>query len=83
MYDLDYEDIDVDVSAHHLIFGKLKEVDEYNWIKKIEVVSKKVDFNFNNSEWGYDVFIEEFRKFFSDKRRFTYTPIISCRGRKS
>jgi len=83
LYDLDYEDIDVDVSAHHLIFGKLKEVDEYNWLKKIEVVSKKVDFNFNNSGWEYDDFIEEFRKFFSDKRRFTYTPIISCRGRKS
>ncbi|PLX45352.1 MAG: methyltransferase type 11, partial [Desulfobacteraceae bacterium] len=26
---------------------------------------------------------EEFTQFFSDPRRFTYTPLISCKGRKA
>jgi SAM-dependent methyltransferase len=82
LYDLNYKNIDVDVSAHHLIFGKLRDNDSYNWMKKIEVVSKKFDFKSEEGDWGYDEFLAEFRSFFSDPRRFTYTPIISCRGEK-
>ncbi len=30
LYDLGYQDISVDISAHHLIYGQLKEKDEFN-----------------------------------------------------
>lgn len=82
LYDLGYEDINVDVAAHHLIFGELKDADAFNWLKKVEVVSKKINYDFSDYELGYEGFVEEFRSFFSDPRRFTYTPIIACRGLK-
>jgi SAM-dependent methyltransferase len=82
MYDLGYEDIKIDVAAHHLIFGELKDIDAFNWLKKVEVVSKKINYDFSDYEQGYEGFVEEFRSFFSDPRRFTYTPIIAGRGCK-
>lgn len=81
LYRLGYQDIDVDVAAHHLIFGELKDVDAFNWMKKIEVVSSKVKFQLEDYE-GYEEFIKDFKKFFTTPERFTYTPVISCRGRK-
>ncbi len=82
LYDLGYKNIDVDVASHHLIFGKLKDKDAFNWKKKIEVINKKIDFKFEEYEGGYGEFVKEFNKFFTDPRRFTYTPIILCKGFK-
>ena len=82
LYDLDYQDINVDVTAHHLIFGELNDIDAYNWTKKFEVISKKVNFNYEEYDGGYEEFLGEFNRFFVDPRRFTYTPVICCRGRK-
>ncbi|MDO8281490.1 MAG: class I SAM-dependent methyltransferase [Thermodesulfovibrionia bacterium] len=82
LYDLGYKDIDVDVNAHHIIFGELKNIDAYNWIKKLEVIPKKINYEFKEYEGGYEEFLAESKSFFSDPRRFTYTPIISCRGEK-
>jgi SAM-dependent methyltransferase len=82
LYDLGYKDIDVSVAAHHLIFGELKDSDAFNWMKKIEVLSSKINFSFDDANWGCKEFSEEFRNFFTDPRRFTYTPVISCRGCK-
>lgn len=83
LYDLGYEDINVDIAAHHMIFGRLKDADEYNWLKKVEVASKKISYIFAEYEGGYEEFLEEFSSFFSNPRRFTYSPIICCRGRKT
>lgn len=82
LYDLGYRDIDVYVTAHHLIFGELKDIDAFNWMKKFEVVSKKINFHFKEYEGGYEEFLEEFNRFFTDPGRFTYTPVILCRGTK-
>ena len=75
-----YQDIDVKVEAHHQIVGKLKQVDDFNWTKKVEVAARH--YNFEEYEGGFTEFQEEFRNFFSSPRRFTYTPLISCCGRK-
>ena len=80
LYDLGYEDIDVKVGAHHQIFGALKESDDFNWTKKVEVAARH--YSFEEYEGGFEEFVEEYRAFFESPRRFTYTPIISCRGRK-
>lgn len=82
LYDLGYQDIDVNVAAHHLIFGELKHNDAFNWFKKLEVVSRKINFLFEEYQGGYEEFIEEFNRFFNDPRRFTYTPVILCKGHK-
>ncbi len=83
LYDLDFEDIDVSLSAHHLIFGELDKVDFFNWNKKAEVAAKNSGYDFDKEfPGGYEEFLEEFQRFFSDPRRFTYTPLIACRGIK-
>lgn len=83
LYDLDYEDIYVDVAAHHLIYGKLKDADAFNWIKKLEVSTKKIGYDFECYKGGYKGFRDDFEKFFTNPRRFTYSPLICCRGRKT
>jgi SAM-dependent methyltransferase len=83
LYDLDYQDIDVSMAPHHLIFGELNERDAFNWTKKLEVAVKRLGYEFKEYEGGYEEFFEEFKKFFSDPRRFTYTPLISCKGHKA
>ncbi len=82
LYDMGFQDIGVSVAAHHLIYGTLRETDAFNWLKKIEVAPKRIDFIFEEYEGGYEEFREEFDRFFSSPRRFTYTPVIACRGRK-
>jgi len=82
LYDLGYGEIAVDAAAHHLIYGELDEVDAYNWGKKVEIAAKKSGYLFDEYAGGYVEFVEEFRSFFADPQRFTYTPIILCRGIK-
>jgi SAM-dependent methyltransferase len=82
LYQLGYSEIHANVQAHHLIYGSLKDLDAYNWTKKIEKASKKVRFPFTGYEGGYEEFLSEFMQFFSDPSRFSYTPVISVRGEK-
>jgi SAM-dependent methyltransferase len=82
LYDMKYDDIDVTMAPHHLIFGELNEVDAFNWTKKVEVAAKNSGYAFEEYPGGYAEFFEEFKTFFADPRRFTYTPVIACRGRK-
>jgi SAM-dependent methyltransferase len=82
LYDLGYEAIDVRMEPHHLIFGELNEVDAFNWTKKVEVAAKNSGYPFEQYPGGYDAFFEDFKAFFAHPRRFTYTPLIACRGRK-
>jgi len=82
LYDLGYGNINVDVSSHHLITGNLNDIDEVNWKKKVQVASKKSGYDFLEYAGGFEEFEEEFDSFFRDPRRFTYTPVICCRGKK-
>jgi SAM-dependent methyltransferase len=82
LYDLGYHDVAVNVMAHNILYGALSTADAFNWKKKIEVASKKLGPLFDEYEGGSDGFIDEFNSFFSDPRRFSYTPLISVRGRK-
>ncbi len=83
LYDLSFENIDVGLTPHHLIYGELNEVDAFNWTKKIEVAGKNSGYLFNEYEGGYEELFEEFKYLFYDPRRFTYSPLISCKGHKS
>ena len=43
---------------------------------------KKAGYHFEGYKDGYEEFFEEFKRFFSNPRRFTYTPVICCSGSK-
>jgi len=82
LYDLGYENIQLNLMAHHLIYGKVRDEDIFNWIKKMEVISMKTKELYAEYPGGHDAFFEDFKKFFLDPRRFTYTPLILCKGVK-
>jgi SAM-dependent methyltransferase len=83
LYDLGCHNIEVTMAPHHLIYGELNEVDEFNWTKKAEEGGKKSGYQFDEYTGGYEEFYQEFKRAFADPRRFTYTPVIACRGNKS
>ncbi|MBW2063713.1 MAG: class I SAM-dependent methyltransferase [Deltaproteobacteria bacterium] len=82
LFDLGFEDIDVSVGSHNLLFGKLKENDMFNWTKKMEIVGKSLGYEFKDYHGGYKEFCEELKAAFANPRTFYYSPLIACRGRK-
>ena len=82
LYELDYQNIQVDVSTHNLIYGNISKADLFNWTKKVEVASEKTKELFEKYPGGTDAFLSDFIQFFSDPKRFTYTPLIICKGMK-
>jgi ubiquinone/menaquinone biosynthesis C-methylase UbiE len=83
LFDLGFADLEVRVTPHNLIYGDLKEKDAFNWTKKVEIAARNSGCRFEEYEGGFEEFYEEFTQFFSSLRRFTYTPMIWCRGRRS
>lgn len=83
LYDLGFEEIDVDLSAHNLTFGTMKSKDAFNWEIKMKVISQRLPEALSEYEGGLKQFEKDFQTYLDDPRRFSYTPIISCRGRKS
>lgn len=83
LYDLGFTEIDVSLSAHHLIFGPLDDIDAFNWRTKVEVGVQQSGYHFEDDyPGGYEEFYQEFDAAFKDERRFIYTPLISVRGVK-
>ncbi len=80
LYDLKFENILVDLAPHHLFYGRLSETDSFNWTQKVKVAVRQSGFKFEDYPGGYKEFFAEFKRFFEDPRRFTYTPVICCRG---
>jgi SAM-dependent methyltransferase len=80
LYDNHFENIELDLMAHHLIYGEAREADIFNWLKKVTVGADKLEHLFGNYPGGYSAFTEDFKTFFLDPRRFTYTPLILCKG---
>ncbi len=80
LYDLKFEEIDVKVENHRVSFGNIDKFEVFNMLKKVELVPKKIHFSFDEYPGGYEEFCREAENFFSDPRRFAYTPLIICRG---
>ena len=68
LYDLHFEDIEVNMTPHHLIYGELKDADAFNWIKKVQVVVNRMDYRLEEYNGNFESFYEDFINFFSDKR---------------
>ena len=82
VFDLGFEEIEVKVTPHNLIYGDLRDKDSFNWTKKVEIAARQSGFGFDEFNGGFDEFFEEFKSYFSSQRRFTYTPMIWCRARR-
>ncbi|MEJ2169045.1 MAG: methyltransferase domain-containing protein [Desulfobacterales bacterium] len=83
VFDLGFEEIDVKVTQHNLIYGDLRHEDAFNWTKKVEIAARHSGFQFDEFKGGYAEFFEKFKEYFSSRRRFTYTPMIWCRARRT
>jgi len=81
LYRLGFRDIRVEAGAHHLIYGPLREVDEYNWTRKMEVLGSRFEGDLPGYS-GLKEFREDFLAYFQDPGRFTYTPVLAAWGRK-
>ena len=82
LYDLGFKDISVKVDVHNLIYGDIEKKVMFNWMKKVEIASEKSGYHFDEYPDGKEGFIKEFKSFFCDQRRFSYTPLIMCKGSK-
>ena len=82
LYDLGYEEVRMDLLPHHLFYGEVKDRDIFNWVKKADVVSDRARGMFDRYPGGHTAFFEDFKRFFLNPRRFTYTPLILCKGIK-
>ncbi|HEX7415714.1 MAG TPA: hypothetical protein VF305_00860, partial [Smithellaceae bacterium] len=80
LYDNGFENIDVELMAHNLIFGEVKDKDKFNWNKKVEMGARKAEKLLNSYPGGYQQFSSDLNKFLVDPRRFTYTPLLLCKG---
>ncbi len=82
LHDLGFQELSADVRMHHLVFGDLSEFDRWNWWHKIELAGRRSGLTFEEYEDGFDGFEREFIEYFTDSRRFAYTPLILARGQK-
>jgi SAM-dependent methyltransferase len=83
LYDLGLAEIRATLFPHHLIYGpRVRRGDLFNWTKKVAIAARNSGYPFDEYPDGFEGFRAEFEAFFHDPRRFTYTPILLCRGRK-
>ena len=88
---LGFTNLNCMVEPHHLIYGDLSEKDAYNWTRKLELTALKSGCKFDEytgEEFSgyknpYEAFMADFRNHMSHPGRFSYTPIMICRGERT
>jgi len=82
LFDLNFKNIEAALMAHHLIYGEAKDTDVFNWLTKVKVSMNKLEGLFADYPGGAASFLRDFEQFFLHPRRFTYTPLILCKGQR-
>lgn len=82
LYDLAYRDIRIHMVAHHLLYGKLRQNEAYDWERKVGMWINLAYEIFETYPGGTAGFTQDFVTIANDPRRFTYTPMIICTGMK-
>lgn len=83
LFDLGCTDIEVRMTAHHLIYGQISATDRFNWLAKAEAARRLPACFDDDYPGGYQEFHQELVDYLDDPRRFIYTPIILCKGRRA
>jgi SAM-dependent methyltransferase len=81
LYDLACVDIEVRMSAHHLIHGELTDTDRFNWLSKAEAARNAPGLFADTYPGGFEEFRQELVAYLEHPRRFIYTPLIMCKGK--
>ena len=82
LYDNGFEKMDVELMGNNIIYGQIKAQDQFDWIKKIEVAAKKAKGIVDDYPGGFEKLFEDLKIFLNNPRRFTYSPLILCKGRR-
>ncbi|MFO7569828.1 MAG: class I SAM-dependent methyltransferase [Smithellaceae bacterium] len=80
LYDAGLADVEVELMAHNLFYGQIKDKDLFNLTKKIEMVAKLEPELVSTYPGGYHQFHADFERYLLDPRRFSYTPLLLCKG---
>jgi SAM-dependent methyltransferase len=80
LYDMGFENIEMELMAHNLIYGEIKDKEKFNLTKKIEIAAKRVGALVESYPGGYNQFYSDLTRYLVDPRRFTYTPLLLCKG---
>jgi SAM-dependent methyltransferase len=80
LYDLGCSDIEVRMTPHHLIYGKISAADRFNWLAKAEAIRHLPEVFARDYPGGYEEFLRDLVAYLDDPRRFIYTPLILCKG---
>ena len=82
LFDINCEKIESLLKAHHVFYGKVDENQIFNWTKKVEMAAHRLPEIISVYPKGKEGFIHDFNSFFLNPRRFSYTPMIICKGAK-
>ena len=82
LYDLGYQDIQVQVTSHNLKTGSLGDHQVFNWTKKAQIAGQRSGYRFEGYPGGFREFYEDSKLAFANPRVFYYTPLIICKGTK-
>lgn len=82
LFDLGGRDIEVRMAHHHLIYGSMSDADRFNWLKKADAVRHVPELFAADYAGGYEEFRSELVAYLDDPRRFIYTPLIMCKGKR-
>ncbi len=82
LFDCGFTDIQINLVAHHLFYGPISDSDLFNWMTKIKIISRMFEDVFEGYPGGCESFIDDLKNFLIDPKRFTYTPLIMCKGLK-
>ena len=77
LYDLDYRNIRLEMSSHHLIYGELDDDERYNWERKVMVAAKRSGCDFSRYADGFQGFAADKFLIFPQHDKF-FTGINFC-----
>lgn len=80
LYDNGFENINMELMAHNLIYGEIKDKDKFNLLKKVEMAAKRAGKLIDSYPGGHQQFFVDLENYIIDPRRFTYTPLLLCKG---
>lgn len=83
LYDAEFENIEIELMPHNLIYDEISQKDKFNLSIKIDMAAKRAENIIASYHGGHRNFIRDLNEYLISKRRFTYTPLLICKGRKS
>jgi len=82
LYDSGLENMEVELMGNNMVFGQIKDCIHFDWLEKIGVAAKKAKEIVDSYPGGSENLLHDLKIFLADPRRFIYSPLILCKGRR-